>query len=285
MIQIIYFKSSTLTLTLSFVLLFSSHSVNAQSEHSIRFISNPMIYKLGSLENQYTINDNRFVHSNYFNQPSHEFGLEYSLCKKRSGFFAGLSWFQQKHRANYIVYHPDETYDWKILDYHDIQLTENLLGIRIGGQFRINKHVSFGLGLSLYAPLEIKSNMSIYKTQYTRYIYTYYSTPDSNYSELTSKLEHTIQRRIRKGLIIPDLSFNHALSNNFSLTLGFRFKFWSSEEDWLLKYEIKGFTEASESNNEQLVFSSRIQNKGLYAHFGLKYSLPLERKDKSNLIK
>lgn len=277
MMRVLDLKTSTTTLLLSFVLLFHAQLITAQSKHSIRFISNPIMYKLGDLENQYTIIDNSFVTANYFNKPSQEFGLEYSIGKRTFSFFAGFSWIHQRHRANYIVYHPKENYEWKILKYHDIKLTQNLLGIRIGGEFRINKSISCGLGLSFYSSLQVKSNMSTQSIQYTSSVYSYYSTPDSSYSELSSKLDHKIQRK-SPWLIIPDLFITHELSKNFSLTVGCRYKFWSSQTDWLLKYEVKGFTEASESNNDQLLYSSRIQNKGVYAYFGLKYTLPLGAK-------
>ncbi len=263
------------------MLLLSAESVTGQGKHSIQFISNPILYKLGNLENQYTITDSRFISASYFNQPSHEFGVAYSIEKRKLSFITGFSWLHQKHRVNYIVFHPDEQYEWEILDYYDIRLTENLLGIRIGGEYRINKTISVGLGLNLYIPLAIKSNMPLAGVHYTRSIYTYYSTPDSSYSELTSRLEHRIKRINGKGLIIPDLFITHELSKNFSLTVGCRYRFWSNQGDWLLKYEVNGFTKASDSNNDQLLFNSRIKNKGVYIYFGLKYTLKLKKRDPS----
>lgn len=282
MMRVLNLKSSIASFSLFIFLLSFAHTAIAQSKHAIRFNCNPIIYKLGNLEKQYTIIDNRFITANYFDQVSHDFGVEYSIQNKKSGFFAGLSWLHQKHRVNYVVYRPEEVYDWEILNFHDIQLTENLLGIRIGGEFRINKYIKFGLGLNFYVPVKFRSTLPLKGIHYTRYTYSYYNTPDSSYSELSSKLEHKIQRNKRDGLILPELFFTHSLSKNFSLTVGCRYKFWAKQGDWLISYEVNGFAEASESDNERLLFSSKVRNKGIQAFFGLRYTLPIGDKDKLN---
>ena len=244
MIRVLSIKISVASFSMYFLLLSFNQTAIAQSKHAIRFNCNPIIYKLGSLENQYTIIENRFITANYFDQLSHDFGVEYSFKKKKSIFLAGISWLRQKHRVNYVVYRPEEVYDWDILNFHDIQLTENLLGIRLGGEFRINKNITLGLGLNLYIPVKIKSTLPVKGIHYTRYSYSYYNTPDSSYSELSSKLEHKIQRRKRDGLILPELFFTHSLSKNFSLKIGCRYKFWANQADWLISYEVKGFEES-----------------------------------------
>ncbi len=267
-----------LKLILLLMLIFGIQSAISQRKHSISLISNPFIYKLGNLESQYTSVNNDFVKANYFNKPGFEFGFQYSLnLKNRFSYFVGFTWLNQRHKANYILFGPNEQFESLILNFHEIQLTENLIGIRMGSQFEINERLSLGLGVSFYAPLEIKSNMSTEKIHYTRSGYNLYNTPDSSYSELSFRLENKIQKRYGNGLIIPDIYFDYEMAKNFTLSLGCRFKLWTNQNDWILKYEVNGFTKPSSSGNEQLLFSSRIKSEGLYTYLGLKYTLPLSK--------
>lgn len=262
-----------------FAILFIAELGNAQGKHSIEVIANPLFYKLGNVSNQYTIVDNDFVIANYHNKPGHEIGLQYSLTtNNKFSYFAGFSWLHRKHEANYLIYGPNNDFNDNVLNFHEIQLTENLIGVRLGSEFSVNHSLSVGLGLSFYAPLEIMSNMPTELIHYTRYGYNHYYTPDSTYSEVSFKLDNKIQRSSRTGLIIPDIYVDHKLSNRFTLRLGCRFKIWKTQEDWMLKYEINGFTESSNINNDQLLFSSRIDNTGFYIYSGIKYSLPLTKK-------
>lgn len=253
-------------------------SAKAQGSNSLKLLVNPFVYRLGNIDNQYTSLDNEYISASYFNKPAQEFGLGYSYTKSKFSLNTGFSWFHRKHRVNLIFQNPDPSFSDMILNFHDIQLEENLLGIRVGGEYALSDQLSVGLNILLYAPLEIRSNMANYKIHYLRYGYNNVITPDTSYSELSFQMENKIRRAPRNGLIIPELYLTYELYKNLNLLVGCKFKFWTSKDDWLLKIDSKGFTNASESNNVEPLFDSRIKNQGFYSFIGLTYDLPLTRK-------
>lgn len=259
-------------LSLIFILIHSLWCNNtlSQRSHGFQFFVTPYNQELGNLNNRYTSIECETVSSKFKIFPSYEFGgLYHHNFSNRFGWGIGSSFRFTKSQADFAFTGFDYPELFKY-EYHN-QTTVNYISVKLQSSYQLNRKIAFNVCLnfeeSFYGSSKGDTRMSKYVVVNSHLI-----TSSGVITTTIQSNEILIYANRYQFRIVPEVNMNIQLYKNLKLNLGFRCKFWKSNNPMLVA-TVNGFNGAENNKKPGLIYKAEMDNREYSLLIGLIYEL------------
>lgn len=254
----------------SIVLVFICHFNFAQSKSSLSIVLNPIMHRIGNIQNQFISVSHPNIYVNYEQKAMIEFGLQYEHKINETWCWGvGTTWRNISYQVRYELHNSDfsDGLFW-LINARQQFIKEHIFGIRFLSQYRINQKHAINFICNVYSPILQESNYdSGFEYQ-------------SNIASSTSGF--WLYERVRLSFfktpdIVPELNFQSEILPNFNVVFGAKIKFWSFIP--LYYIDVSGYFNHDGVN--QVLHHSEISRKDLTYYVGFIYNIPFKKQAKN----
>jgi hypothetical protein len=140
------------------VIFFYSWSYS-QTDKNLKAHINPVIYRIGNIENQYVEVSNEYVKTNYLNLPGQEYRLDYELSSNLWGLTFGINYWQRNHELHLAVVDSYVT-SQPVIFAHNYNIRTRNIGFSLGGSYKLQDGLKLYFSINAFSALEnISSNL------------------------------------------------------------------------------------------------------------------------------
>ena len=267
---------------LIFWLSVCSSALYSQKTRKIEIYTNPFIFR-GNVNNQFTNANHKYVNGEYETPYIFETGVNYVSQKEKWGWYAGLSFMMEQQVFSLNAYTPAEYYKYTPKYSLQADLDSYFLGYKVGFSYALTDKLLLNFGLTIYDQISPWNRYPEYTNdltlgiKYFNYVHPLYNpvpevTLFAKYNVKTFGSPYSIY-------LIPEFRVDYKIFENTFLTFGARVKFWTGPLDYRFEIKVDGYFDSTNPQNETF-HESRVTSQGIFSDIGLKYDIPLLKKEK-----
>jgi hypothetical protein len=258
--------------------------------HNLQLYVNPFVLKMGNLPSQYSSLTNEQFSVDYNKPLIFQTGIDYTYTSNKWSFIVGLSQMTQQQAMNFS-FPPPYSSDYYLENLNrTLNFSSNFIGLKLGTSRQLAERIRINVSLNYFTSVTRKSRIRNFNSNTPFNLSNLYFDFSASYDLQTPDGIESVRTEIYYDLfeqkynpfLLPEISVDYALTSNFLLNLGFRSQFWSNPENYRFRFEVEGYINSPNENEEiKPLHSSRITPQGYYVWLGLKYEIPILTQQKS----